>query len=200
MSKRSLAAVLLLLFAVTSTAFAQSSNGSLSGIVQDPSGALVPGVTITLKNAATGITSTTISNESGAYGFPSVAPGTYTASASLPGFKTSVFNDVGIGTSAQVRLDFKMQLGEVSVQTEVSVGPQQILTESSATIGTVLPESTVRDLPLIGGDVLSLINVMPGVVGGNFAGVSGINVNTTRDGLPVADQRFDNGVFGTTLI
>ena len=201
MSKRSLAAGLLLLFAFTISAFTQSSNGSLGGIVQDPSGALVPGVTITLSNTGTGIVSTTISNESGAYGFPSVAPGTYKASAALPGFRTAVFSDVGVGTSAQVRLDFKLQIGEMAAQSvDVSVGTQQLLTESSATIGTVLAQSTVRDLPLIGGDVLSLISIMPGVVGENFAGISQINVNTTRDGLPVADQRFDNGVFGTTLI
>jgi hypothetical protein len=133
--------------------------------------------------------------------FPSVAPGTYKVTAALPGFRTAAFSDVGIGNSAQVRLDFKMQIGEAAASTvEVSVGAQQLLTESSATIGTVLPQSTVRDLPLIGGDVLSLINIMPGVVGNSFAGVAGININTTRDGLPVADQRFDNGVFGTTMI
>lgn len=180
---------------------AQSSNGSMGGIVQDPSGALIPGVTITIANTGTGVANTTVSNETGAYTFPSVAPGTYRASAALPGFRTSVFNDVGVGTSAQVRLDFKMQLGEAVGNTvEVSVAAQQLLSESSATIGTVLPQSTVRALPLVGGDVLSLINVMPGVVGESFAGVAGINVNTTRDGLPVADQRFNNGVFGTTMI
>src|SRR5688572_32072084 len=129
MNPRFLLAVVLCSFLVSS-AFAQSSNGSVGGIVQDPSNALIPGVTITLTNTATSVVSTTISNESGAYSFPSVAPGTYRISATLPGFRPAAFNDVGVGTSAQVRLDFKMQVGEAAGQTvEVSISAQQLLTE-----------------------------------------------------------------------
>src|SRR5262245_13008035 len=145
MKKRLCIAALLLGVVLNASGFSQSSNGTVSGIVQDPSGALIPGVTITLKNNGTGVVNTTISNESGAYSFPSVAPGTYAVSASLPGFRTTTFSDVGVGNSAQVRLDFNMQLGEVATQTDVSIGAQQLLTESSATVGTVLPQSTVRD-------------------------------------------------------
>src|SRR5438128_2489876 len=104
MRKRSIAAVVVLCLVFAVSAFSQSSNGSLGGIVQDPSGALVPGATITVTNTGTGIVNTTISNESGAYSFPSVAPGTYKVTAALPGFRTSAFSDVGIGNSAQVRL------------------------------------------------------------------------------------------------
>jgi len=79
-------------------AFAQGrANASISGIVQDQSKALIPGVTVTLTNVETGVMPTTLTNEAGVYGFPSFTPGKYTLSASLPGFKTTTFNDLDIG-------------------------------------------------------------------------------------------------------
>ena len=83
------AAIVFALLCATSL-FAQ--NAQLGGIVSDPSGALVPGVTITATNTDTGVVTTTVTNEAGAYSFPSLQPGrSYTVSASLPGFKTTSF-------------------------------------------------------------------------------------------------------------
>ena len=76
------------------TAFAQ--NQQIGGTVEDSSKALIPGVTITLLNTGTGVTSTQITNESGVYTFPSVAAGTYNVTAALPGFKTSVQSGVQV--------------------------------------------------------------------------------------------------------
>jgi hypothetical protein len=121
--------------------------------VQDPSKALMPGVTITMTNTATGVVATQVSNESGAYSFQSVLPGTYKLSASLPGFKTSVANDLVVGTTAQVRWDFTLQFGELSSQVDVSVSGQQLLTESQASVGEVLSAQRARDLPLVSQDV-----------------------------------------------
>src|SRR5215207_5457625 len=131
------AALVSFLF-VAGNLFGQTFNGQIGGIVSDPSNALIPGVTITLTNTGTGVVTTQITNESGTYSFANVPPGTYRAAARLPGFKTAVFNEVGVGTAAQVRLNFTLQVGEVASQVEVSVSAQQLLTESSATIGEVL--------------------------------------------------------------
>ena len=143
--------------------FGQTFNGQVGGIVQDPSKALIPGVTITLTNTGTGVVSTQVSNESGVYSFANVPPGTYKATATLPGFKTSVFNEVGVGTAAQVRLDFTLQVGEVASQVEVSISAQRMLTESSATIGEVLPADRAVNLPIVNQDVLELVRIMPGM-------------------------------------
>src|SRR5215813_13412200 len=89
--------VMFLLAVYPKVAFAQGSNASISGIVQDPSKALVPGVTLTVTNQETGVTLTTVTNEAGAYGFPSIAPGKYTISAALPGFRTSTLKDLDVG-------------------------------------------------------------------------------------------------------
>ena len=110
----------LLCFLLSSgTAFGQASQ--VGGIVQDPSKALIPGVTITLTNNGTGVVSTQISNEAGAYSFQSVQPGVYKLTAALPGFRTSVVNELPVGTTTQVRWDFTLQVGEVTSQVEVSV-------------------------------------------------------------------------------
>src|SRR3954465_7880801 len=85
---------------------AQTGNGSVSGLVHDKANAVIPGVTITLTGTDTGVASTVLTNETGAYSFASVMPGTYKLSAELAGFKGSVLTGVNVGTSAQVRLDF----------------------------------------------------------------------------------------------
>ena len=97
--KRALATVfvLLCLASFTHNNFAQTSNASVGGFVQDSSGAYIPGVTVTAANIQTGVATTAVTNESGAYNIPSLLPGTYKLSAELPGFKTRVFNDVVLG-------------------------------------------------------------------------------------------------------
>src|SRR5687768_12615448 len=83
-----------LLLALSGSAFAQGANTQLGGVVTDQSGALIPGVTITILNTDTGVTNSTITNESGAYNFPSLQPGqAYRLSASLPGFQTRTVNN-----------------------------------------------------------------------------------------------------------
>src|SRR5215510_13593197 len=122
-----------------SNALAQSVNGSVSGLVRDTTKAVIPGVTITLTGSDTGVVTTVLSNDTGAYNFASVLPGTYKLSAELTGFKGSVINEVKVGTSAQVRLDVVLELGASDTKVEVSVSSQQLLTESSASVGEVLP-------------------------------------------------------------
>jgi hypothetical protein len=192
---------------LAATAFGQTFNAQIGGIVQDPSRALIPGATITLTNTGTGVIATQITNESGAYQFANIQPGTYRATATLPGFKTSVISDVGVGTAAQVRLDFTLEVGEISSQLEVSVSAQQLLTQSSATIGEVLPADRAVNLPITNQDVLELVRIMPGMrvdpFGDAFSTFTGLptnTINTVRDGLSVTDTRNNSGIFGTTTI
>src|SRR5580765_7428759 len=110
----------LILFAATSL-FSQSSNGTIGGTVTDASGAVIPSVSITATNNATGVVTTVLSNEAGAYNFASLAPGTYKVTAMLPGFQTETFNDVQLGNAAQLRLNFKLQVAGGTQTVEVSV-------------------------------------------------------------------------------
>src|SRR4051812_43542902 len=88
--------------------FGQTVNATVGGIVADPSGALIPGVTVTSTNTGTGIVNTTVTNESGAYQFPALQPGTYKVSAELPGFQTQTFTNVQLGGAQQITLNFAL--------------------------------------------------------------------------------------------
>src|SRR5437867_2221558 len=198
-------ALLVVIFFSTNT-FAQSTYATVSGFVQDPTQAFIPGVTITATNTQTGVATVALTNESGTYTILSLLPGTYKLTAELPGFKTQVINDARLGQSATVRYNFTLQVGAAAESVEVTAQSTALISESSATIGQVLTEKNVRDLPLVSNNVLDLMQTMAGVRGATlgegttFAGVSTSMVNTVRDGLSVQDGRYANGVGSTTQV
>src|SRR5215467_13104024 len=100
---------LVLLFIVFSTTGFAQSTATLGGTVSDASGALIPGVAVTAKNIQTGVVTSAVSNETGAYQFPNLQTGTYTVTAELPGFRAQAYDDVNLGIAQQVRLNFALQ-------------------------------------------------------------------------------------------
>src|SRR6516162_9594514 len=141
--------LVLLLSLVVPCSFSQSSNATVGGTIQDATGAFIPGVTITATNTATGIVSTVISNEAGAYQFASLQPGTYDLKAELAGFQTAATKAFQLGGAQQARLNFTLQVGAAAgTSIEVSVAADTLLATSSNSVGTILPDYKVRDLPL----------------------------------------------------
>src|SRR5215467_1438640 len=191
-------------------AFGQSSNARVSGTVADATGAVLPGVEVKATQNATGVVTTAITNDAGAYNFASLLPGEYTISASLPAFQTQTFNRVQLGNAAQVRLNFSLQVGQVAQSVEVSVAASQVLLESSSSVGNVLEQRKVVDLPLVSNNVLDLVGTMAGVqvtkdnvFGANnttFAGVAANNINVQMDGVPVTGGRWPTGLQTPTTI
>jgi hypothetical protein len=188
-------------------ASAQSGSASVGGLVQDTTQAFIPGVTVTATNTRTGVVTTAVTNESGAYNIPSLLPGTYKLTAELPGFKTQAFTDVQLGQSALARYNFTLEVGAANQTIEVTAESTAVIAESSSTIGNVLAEKTVRELPLVSNNVLDLaVGTMGGVRGTDltesttFAGVSTSMVNTVRDGLSVQNGRYANGVGSITML
>src|SRR5215475_6746337 len=191
-------------------AFGQSSDARVSGTVSDASGAVLPGVEVKATNTATGVETTVVSNGSGAYNFASLLPGAYNINASLPGFQTQTLTNVQLGNAAQVRLNFSLQVGGVATNVEVSVAASQILLESSSSVGNVLEQQKVVDLPLVSNNVLDLVGTMAGVqvtkdnvFGANnttFAGVAANNINVQMDGVPVTGGRWPTGLQTPTTI
>src|SRR5437879_3967207 len=199
--KRLFNTTVLLLYLVFSTiTFAQTTNATLGGTVSDATRALIPGVTVTATNTQTGIISTTITHETGAYNFPSLQPGMYKASAELAGFQTQTYNEVTLGVAQQVRLNFTLQVGTQTQSVEVSVAADTLIATTSSSVGAVLPEYKVRDLPLATRNVLDLVGTTAGTQGSNFAGGRLTQLNTTRDGIPVSDGRYDVGASATTYV
>src|SRR5499427_9594643 len=162
--KRLVAVALLLVCAFFTNTFAQTTNATLGGTVSDASKALIPGVNVTATNTQTGIVSMTITNETGAYNFPSLQTGSYKVTAELPGFQTQTYNDVSLGVSQQVRLNFTLQVGTQSQAVEVNVAADTLIATTSSSVGTVLPEYKVRDLPLASRNILDLVG-QPGTQG-----------------------------------
>src|SRR5690242_7134469 len=201
MKRYLLAATLLLCFFLVNS-FAQTTNATLGGTVSDSTRALIPGVTVTATNTQTGVVSTNVTNETGAYNFPSLQSGQYKVSAELTGFQTQTYNDVTLGVSQQVRLNFTLPVGGQAQSVEVSVAADTLIATTSSSVGAVLPEYKVRDLPLATRNILDLVGTTAGVQGSgsNFAGGRLTQLNTTRDGIPVSDGRYDVGAATTTYV
>ena len=188
---------------LANTAFAQ--NQQLGGTVEDSTKALIPGVTITLLNTGTGVTSTQITNESGVYTFPSVAPGTYNVTAALPGFRTSVQSGVQV-TLAAVKVNFTLSVGQLDSKVEVVANADTLLTETTASVGVRSPERVVTDLPLVGQNVLSLLDVLPGfraAAADSQSTIGGLNLdytNTTIDGHSTVSSRDSASLWGRQVM
>src|SRR5437867_9016148 len=204
MRKRTIAIIAALCLLSPIYIAAQTSNATLGGTVSDATGALIPGVTITATNTGTGIVTTVLTNEAGAYQFASLQTGTYNVSAELPGFQTQTRSGVALGVSQQVRLNFTLQVGNVAQTVEVSVAADTLIATSSSSVGTVLPEYKVRRLPLGGRNVMDLLSTTGGTgptednFDGNFAGGRLSAVNVTRDGFNVTDGRYNYGALTST--
>src|SRR5688572_14740941 len=199
--KRHLAvALLLLLTTFLANGFSQTSNATLGGTVSDASRALIPGVTVTATNTQTGIVSTALTNETGSYNFPSLQNGNYQVSAELPGFQTQTYSDVTLGLSQQVRMNFTLQIGGQTQSVDVNIPADTLIATTSASVGNVLPEYKLRDLPLGTRNVLELVGTTSGTQGSNFAGGRLTQVNTTRDGIPVSDGRYEIGAATSTYV
>src|SRR5437763_7835052 len=214
MRKPAFPAVILIWILLLPHVFGQTSNATVGGTVSDATGALIPGVTVTATNTATGIVTTVLTNESGAYQFASLQTGNYKVSAELAGFQTQIYNNVTLGISQQVRLNFALQVSSVAQAVEVTATADTFIATTSSSIGNVLPDHQVRDLPLGGRNVMDLLRTTGGVSNsisgttsndgatagdsGYFAGGRLSAVNTTRDGFVVSDGRYNHGAFSIT--
>ncbi|MBP1624331.1 MAG: hypothetical protein H6Q07_2351, partial [Acidobacteria bacterium] len=203
--------VLLLSLALSMQAFGQSSSATLSGTIADTTGGVISGVTVRATNAATGVVSTTTSNNAGVYVIPGLLPGVYKVAAERSGFQSQTYKDVELGNAAQLRLNFKMQVAGIEQSVEVSVAADRILLESSSSSGDQLSERAVQVLPLVNSNALDLVRVVPGfiptagnaVFGADDTTISGVrvaNLNLQRDGIPISEVRQPAGIHSPTQI
>jgi hypothetical protein len=136
--------------------------GDISGVVKDPSGAPMAGVNLTLTNLATNGTRTTATNEEGAYAFPALVPGPYRVKAEKAGFKVTQSSQIDLQVQQNARLDLEMAVGQVTESIEVNASAAQLQTEN-ATVGTVVEQRRIVELPINGRNYLSLAGLAPNV-------------------------------------
>ena len=155
----------LVLLAVLSCALAaaQDARGRIAGRVLDPSGSAIPGVTVAVTNTETGVRVGATSNDAGMYDIPYLQPGVYNMSASAGGFKSYERKALQVRVGDQLAIDIPFQVGDVSESITVS-GQASLLETSTASVGRVVDSRRILDLPLPGGNALSLSRLAPGVV------------------------------------
>src|SRR4030095_9122230 len=183
-------------------AFGQSS--SLSGTILDPQGNAVASATITATNVATGAVRTTTGSKEGAYQIQQLTRGTYRVRAEAQGFASIVLEDVQVLVSTPVTLNIAFsKVGQVSETVTVQGGESTINT-SDATVGNTFNERQIRQLPLEGRNIVSLLANQPGVTfigntdtqgnttdyrNGSVNGGKSDQANVTLDGIDVNDQQ-----------
>jgi outer membrane receptor protein involved in Fe transport len=154
--------ILCVVILLGSLGIAAQTLGELSGEVRDPSGASVPGVRVTLTNQATNATRETMTNETGLYTFPAVQPGVYTLRAEKEGFRAFVRSAIEIQVQLSARVDVDLQVGAVTESVEVRAEGALLQTEN-ATVGTVIENKRIVELPLNGRNALQLVSLAPNV-------------------------------------
>jgi hypothetical protein len=160
--RQRLAAVALLVCSLACSspyAGAQTAQGAIVGHVTDPSGAVVPQASVTVKNVATGVTRTFTTTNSGDYFIPNLDPGTYTVSITSSGFKGEISQGLIVDVDHSVRQDFKLVVAGAAAETvEVSAEGQMLQTDNF-TIGQVIDGKVIEKLPLAGRDFTNLLQI-----------------------------------------
>ncbi len=165
-------------------AYGQSTTQSIQGLVTDSTGSTVAGANITVTNLGTNVSQTTISNETGNYTFPLLPVGNYSVRCEKDGFRAGVVRDLRVETAAQVRQDFRLDVGSVSESIEVVANAVSLQTEN-ATVGAVIENRRIIELPLNGRNMQSLAVLVPGVQYGERTGRG-----DGSGGFPIPGQGF----------
>ncbi|MFZ5929284.1 MAG: TonB-dependent receptor domain-containing protein [Acidobacteriota bacterium] len=140
----------------------QEFRATINGTVTDPTGAVVPGVTVEIRNLATNALITAQTNEAGLYVAPFIPPGRYTVSAGREGFKRAVREDVEVRVGDRLRIDFQLELGGVTERVVVSASAE-LLETSTAARGQVIDSQKVAEMPLLGRNPFMLAVLAPAV-------------------------------------
>jgi hypothetical protein len=135
---------------------AQTSLGRISGRVIDPDGAVIPAVEVMAVNEETGVKTTTQSNAAGSYTFPALNPGTYTISATIPGFKSFQRSGIRVETAQVLELDITMELGAVT-ETVTVTGEAPLLESTTSTVGQIMESRMMQEMPLSARRSLNLV-------------------------------------------
>ncbi len=165
------------LFVFTSVALGQNT-GTITGTVQDQSGAVVAGANVKAQNPATNFSRETVSATNGFYRFDQLPVGTYTITTEAAGFKKSVMQSVALSVNDALTVDIKLEVGQVSEIVTVSEAPSAVNTETSV-VGRTVDNRTLNDLPILAGaggrNPLQLAPLQAGVMPSGQVGPFSVN-------------------------
>ncbi len=156
-------AVVCLLVLVVCSAFAQDPRGTISGAVLDSSSAAIPGVTVRVINQETRVAASAVSNASGSYQIPFLLPGVYRVTAESTGFKRFVRDKIEVRVGDTVEVPIALEIGEVTETVEVTA-TTPLLDTTGSSLGQVIDQRRIMELPQRGGTPMELTLLTPGVL------------------------------------
>ncbi len=154
------ASVLSSLVVLAGVSLAQGARGSIGGTIMDASGSVLVGVKVTVANAETGSSFESLSDEHGKYLAPQLLPGYYRVRAELAGFKQTQVERVQVNIDQAVALDLRLEVGQVTESVTIEGEALQLNTESGS-VGHVVQNRQINDLPLNGRNAFDLVNLTP---------------------------------------
>jgi hypothetical protein len=181
-------------------AVGQTSTGSITGVVVDSTGGVIPGADIELTNTATNATARTVSLDGGIFRFPAVPVGDYRISAELTGFERTVLDRVVVSVGQTVRVELRLAVGGVQEAVVVRSGAVAIVQTESAAIQTVVPAVEIESLPLNQRNFIQLVALQPNAVPaprtsitqnrGGYNAIAGMPIEATSitiDGISIKE-------------
>ncbi|HTW56990.1 MAG TPA: TonB-dependent receptor [Terriglobales bacterium] len=195
--------------------WAQVATTSVKGAVYDAKGAVIPQASVALENHATGFSRKTKSDGQGVYEFIQIPPGTYTLTASAPGFATTRVNNITLLVNSPATQNFTMEIATAATVVEVQ-GQTELVNTQDASIGNAFDSKQILNLPFEGRDPVGILSLQPGVAyvggqnvdqsydsrGGSVNGARSDQTNVTLDGVDDNDQNQGlafQGVLRSTL-
>jgi outer membrane receptor protein involved in Fe transport len=139
------------------------STGSIEGTVTDATGAVLPNASVTVRQQSTGETHVLKTDSAGLYSLPGLAPGTYKVEVQAPGMQSVVANDLVIAVGTATTQNFNLSVGATSTTVEIQAAPP-VVESSSVSVGTVIDQRTVQEIPLNGRHFVDLALLIPGSV------------------------------------
>ncbi len=164
------ATLLALMSAFAVTALGQNTYGTLVGRVSDAQDAVIPGAMVTATNQSTNIARSVQTGATGDYSVLSLLPGMYDVSVEMDGFKKTLIEGINLRVNESVRIDVALEIGDVVETIEVSSSVAPLLETTRSTLGTVVANEKVVELPLNGRDMTQLTMLLPGASPGASAG------------------------------
>src|SRR4029077_4516994 len=156
-----LGAVAVLLFSLS--LFSQVNTGTISGVVQDTSGAVIGGATVTIRNVDTGIATALTSDTGGRYVVPNLPVGNYEVRAQQPGFRTEIRSGITLTVGREEVINLTLNVGQVA-DTVTVTAEAPVIETTTAAMSSLVDDRTIRDLPLNGRSYDQLALLQPGVV------------------------------------
>jgi outer membrane receptor protein involved in Fe transport len=197
-SGRCLAAAVVLLAAVSLGPVpvrAQGLQTGILGVTHDTSGAVLPGVTITITNRGTGVVRTDVTDAAGAFNAAGLQAGTYDVSAELSGFKTAVRTAIPLESGNTVRVDLTMEVGAVGETVEVMArADTRLMRTEDASLGAVLNESQVQGLPVKDRNFMALAQLVPGATEALVGNQNTLGRSQPLNLSVLGQRMFDNNI------